>query len=163
LTLQALGFAWVAARGSLATSWIELMLALLIAGIGISMALPTVPTAVLNAVAQTDMGKASGINYMAQRLGTVFAIAIGSAVLSAHGHLGTPASATAGFQPALWSRVAFALLAALTSMTIRLAYPRCGHRNQSGRRPSKPLIHRTEENENARHPQSRRYAGRGRS
>ncbi len=118
LTLQALGFAWVAARGSLATSWIELMLALLIAGIGISMALPTVPTAVLNAVAQTDMGKASGINYMAQRLGAVFAIAIGSAVFSAHGHLGTPASVTAGFQPALWSCVAFALLAALASMAI---------------------------------------------
>jgi hypothetical protein len=55
---------------------------------------------------------------MAQRLGTVFAIAIGSAVFSAHGHLGTPASVTAGFQPALWSCVAFALLAALTSMAI---------------------------------------------
>jgi len=101
LTLQALGFAWVAARGSLATSWIELMLALLIAGIGISMALPTVPTAVLNAVAQTDMGKASGINYMAQRLGAVFAIAIGSAVFSAHGNLSDPAAVTAGFRPAL--------------------------------------------------------------
>ena len=97
LTLQTLGFTWVAARGSLATSWIELMLALLIAGIGISMALPTVPTAVLNAVAQTEMGTASGINYMAQRLGTVFAIAFGSAVFSAHGHLGSPAAVTAGF------------------------------------------------------------------
>ena len=118
LALQALGFAWVAARGSLATSWIELMLALLIAGIGISMALPTVPTAVLGAVAPAEMGKASGINYMAQRLGSVFAIAIGSAVFSAHGHLGTPAGVTAGFRPALWSCVAFALLAALTSMAI---------------------------------------------
>jgi hypothetical protein len=64
------------------------------------------------------MGKASGINYMAQRLGTVFAIAIGSAVFSANGHLGTPASVTAGFQPPLWSCVAFALLAALTSIAI---------------------------------------------
>jgi EmrB/QacA subfamily drug resistance transporter len=118
LTLQTLGLAWVAARGSLATSGIELMLALLIAGIGVSMALPTVATVVLNAVAPTDMGKASGINYMAQRLGPVFAIAIGSAVFSAYGHLGTPASVTAGFRPALWSCVAFALLAALTSMAI---------------------------------------------
>jgi EmrB/QacA subfamily drug resistance transporter len=118
LTLQALGFAWVAARGSLATSWIELMAALLVAGIGISMALPTVPTAVLSSVAQADMGKASGVNYMAQRLGAVFAIAIGSAVFSARGHLGTPASVTAGFQPALWSSVAFAGLAALTALAI---------------------------------------------
>ena len=44
-------------------------------GSGISMALPTVPTAVLSAVAPQEMGKASGVNYMAQRFGAVFAIA----------------------------------------------------------------------------------------
>ena len=118
LTLQALGFAWVAARGSLATSWIEITLALLVAGVGISMALPTVPTSVLNTVAQAEMGKASGVNYMAQRLGSVFGIAIGSAVFSAYGKLGTPESVTAGFRPALWGCVTFAVLAALTSMAI---------------------------------------------
>jgi EmrB/QacA subfamily drug resistance transporter len=115
LTLQAIGFIWVAARGSLATSWIELTVALLVAGIGISMALPTVPTAVLSAVSPEQMGKASGINYMAQRFGAVFAIAIGSAVFSATGHLGTPASVTAGFKPALWACAAFAVLAALSA------------------------------------------------
>jgi EmrB/QacA subfamily drug resistance transporter len=119
LSLQALGLTWVAARGSLATGWIELDIALLIAGIGISMALPTVPTAVLSAVAPQKMGKASGINYMAQRFGTVFAIAIASGVFSANGHLGSPASVTAGFRPALWACVAFAVLAALTAFGIR--------------------------------------------
>ena len=118
LALQALGFAWVAARGSLRTSWVELVIALLVAGVGISMALPTVPTAVLNAAPATQLGKASGINYMAQRLGTVFAIAIGSAVFSAYGHLGGPAAVTAGFRPALWSAVAFAVLAAATALAI---------------------------------------------
>jgi EmrB/QacA subfamily drug resistance transporter len=118
LTLQALGFAWVAARASLHTSWIELVLALLVAGIGISMALPTVPTAVLNAVAESEMGKASGVNFMSQRFGAVFAIAIASAVFSAYGRLGDPAAVTAGFRPALWSCVAFAALAALTSIGI---------------------------------------------
>ncbi len=116
LTLQAVGFIWVAARGSLATSWIELTIALLVAGIGISMALPTVPTAVLSAVAAEEMGKASGINYMAQRFGAVFAIAIGSAVFSAYGHLGGPASVTAGFRPALWACAGFAVLAALSAL-----------------------------------------------
>jgi EmrB/QacA subfamily drug resistance transporter len=118
LSLQAIGFIWVAARGSLATSWIELDIALLIAGIGISMALPTVPTAVLSAVAPEEMGKASGINFMAQRFGTVFAIAIASAVFSGNGHLGNPASITAGFTPALWACAAFAVLAALTAVGI---------------------------------------------
>ena len=123
LALQALGFTWVAVRGSLATSWIELTLALLVAGIGISMALPTVPTAVLSAVALPEMGKASGVNQMAQRLGTVFAIAISSAVFSAHGHLGSPAAVTAGFRPALWSCVIFAALAAVTAAGITARTP----------------------------------------
>ena len=118
LALQAVGYAWVAARGSLATSWVELVVALLVAGVGISMALPTVPTAVLSAVAQHEMGKASGVNYMAQRFGSVFSIAIASAVFSAHGHLGSPASVTAGFRPALWSCVIFAVLAAFTAIAI---------------------------------------------
>jgi EmrB/QacA subfamily drug resistance transporter len=119
LALQALGFAWVAARGSLHTSWIELVIALLVAGVGVSMALPTVPTAVLSSVAETEMGKASGISYMAQRFGAVFAIAIASAVFSAHGNLSNPTAVTAGFQPALWSCVVFATLAALSSVAIR--------------------------------------------
>jgi MFS family permease len=118
LSMLTAGFVWVAWHGSLATSWIELVIALLIAGVGISMALPTVPTAVLCAVAPQEMGKASGINYMAQRFGAVFAIAIGSAVFSANGHLGSPASVTAGFRPALWACACFAVLAALTAFCI---------------------------------------------
>ncbi len=118
LGLQAVGYLWVAARGSLATSWIELDVALLVAGVGISMALPTVPTAVLSAVAPHEIGKASGINYMAQRFGTVFALAIAGAVFSAHGHLGSPAAVTAGFRPALWACAVFAVLAAVSALGI---------------------------------------------
>jgi MFS family permease len=123
LALQALGYIWVAASGSLTTSWIELDIALLVAGIGISMALPTVPTTVLSAVAPEEIGKASGINYMAQRFGTVFALAIATAVFSAHGHLGSPAAVTAGFRPALWACICFAVAAALSGFAI--ASPRC--------------------------------------
>jgi hypothetical protein len=118
LALLTAGFTWVAVRGSLATSWVELTLALLVSGIGISMALPTVPTAVLSAVAPDEMGKASGINYMAQRLGGVFAIAISTAVFTAHGNLGTPASVTSGFKPALAACAGFALLATLSATAI---------------------------------------------
>jgi EmrB/QacA subfamily drug resistance transporter len=115
LWLQAVGLIWVAWRGSLGTSWIELAIALLVAGIGLSMALPTVPTAVLSAVAPHEMGKASGINYTAQRFGAVFAIAIGSTVFGTYGGFGSPAAVTAGFKPALWAGAAFAVLAALAA------------------------------------------------
>jgi EmrB/QacA subfamily drug resistance transporter len=118
LALQALGFVWVAARGSLDRSWIELDVALLIAGIGVSMALPTVPAAVLDAVAPHEMGKASGIYYMAQRFGTVFAVAVASAVFSAHGHLGSPTGVNAGFRPALWVCACFAVLAAVSALAM---------------------------------------------
>jgi EmrB/QacA subfamily drug resistance transporter len=118
LSMLTAGFAWVALRGSLATSWIEIVVALLIAGVGISMALPTVPTAVLSAVAPDEMGKASGINYMAQRFGAVFAIAIGSTVFATYGGLGSPAAVTAGFKPALWACAAFAALAALAAVAM---------------------------------------------
>jgi len=108
----------LALRGSLSTNWVELVIALLIAGVGISMALPTVPTAVLNAVAPDELGKASGINYMMQRLGPAVAIAVASAVFAAYGHLATPASVTDGFKPALAACAGFALLAALGALTI---------------------------------------------
>jgi membrane protease YdiL (CAAX protease family) len=64
------------------------------------------------------MGKASGINYMAQRFGAVFAIAIGSAVFTGYGHFGSPESVTAGFKPALWACAALALLAAVSALAI---------------------------------------------
>jgi len=135
LTLQATGFIWVAARGTLSTSWIELTVALLVSGIGISMALPTVPTAVLSAVSPEDMGKAAGINYMAQRFGAVFAIAIGSAIFSTYGHLGTPASVTAGFRPALWACAAFAVLAAVSAAAITPRKPATAAHLDTGELP----------------------------
>ena len=48
----------------------------------------------------------------------MFAIAIASAVFSAHGNLSNPSAVTAGFRPALWSCVVFATLAALSSVAI---------------------------------------------
>ena len=76
------------------------------------------PTAVLNAVAPRELGKASGINYMMQRFGAVFAVAVASAVFAAFGNLGTPAGVTDGFKPALAACAGFALLAALSALAI---------------------------------------------
>lgn len=82
------------------------------------MARPTVPAAALDAVAPRQMGKASGINHMAQRFGTVFALAIASVVFAASGHFGSPAAVTAGFRPAMWTCPCFAVLAALCAIAL---------------------------------------------
>jgi MFS family permease len=118
LLLQAIGFGWVALRASAGGNTVGLVLALLVSGIGISMALPTVPTAVLSAVTPAEMGKASGISNMMQRFGAVFAIAITSAVFAANGHLGSPASITSGFRPAMAVAAALSLLGAICALAI---------------------------------------------
>ncbi len=118
LLLQAAGLGWAALKASPGASTLQLVLALVVAGIGISMALPTVPTAVLSAVAPAEMGKASGINNMMQRFGAVFAIAIVSSVFAANGHLGSPASVTGGFRPALAVSAALSLLGAITALAV---------------------------------------------
>jgi EmrB/QacA subfamily drug resistance transporter len=111
--LQGAGFAFVAFAASLEPSYIELVLALLVAGVGISMTLPTVPTAVLSAVEPAEMGMASGVNTMMQRFGAVFGIAAGVAVFSAYGGLDSAAEVTAGFRPAVGVVAAGFALAAL--------------------------------------------------
>ena len=118
LLLQAAGFAWVALRASATYSSLGLVLALLVAGIGISMALPTVPTAVLSSVVPAEMGKASGIINMMQRFGAVFAIALASSVFAAFGHLGSPDGVTAGFRPALAVAAVLSLLGAIAALAV---------------------------------------------
>jgi EmrB/QacA subfamily drug resistance transporter len=123
LTLQAVGFAWVAAIASPHSSLVVLLLALFLAGAGISMALPAVPTAVLSAVAPEEMGTASGVNNMMQRFGSVFAVAIASSVFTAYGHLGTPTSVTDGFRPAIAVSALLSLLGALTALALKKRTP----------------------------------------
>ncbi|HLH66463.1 MAG TPA: DHA2 family efflux MFS transporter permease subunit [Solirubrobacteraceae bacterium] len=120
LALQAIGFAWVALIGTPGASLLELLLALFVAGAGTSMALPTVPTAVLSSVPAAEMGKASGINNMMQRFGGVFAVAIESAVLTSYAHAGTAANVavTDGFRPAVVVSAVLALLGALSAIAL---------------------------------------------
>jgi EmrB/QacA subfamily drug resistance transporter len=123
LLVQAIGLGWAALKASAGAGGVELMLPLLAAGIGISMALPTVPTAVLSAVAPAEMGKASGIINMMQRFGAVFAIAAASSVFAAYGHLGSPVSVTDGFRPALAVCAALSLLGAITALAVTARRP----------------------------------------
>jgi EmrB/QacA subfamily drug resistance transporter len=116
--LQTLGFVWVASTASLSPSYTEIVLALLVAGSGISMVLPTAPTAVLNSVAPHEMGKASGINNMMQRFGAVFAIAIGSTVFAAYGSLDSPGQVADGFKPAFAACAALSLLATFAALAV---------------------------------------------
>jgi EmrB/QacA subfamily drug resistance transporter len=119
LVLQAAGFCWVAVQASATAANADIVVALLLAGIGISAALPTVPAAVLGSVGPAEMGKASGVSNMMQRFGAVFAVAIAGSAFAAFGHLGTPADVTSGFKPAIAVAAALSLLGAVTGLGIR--------------------------------------------
>jgi EmrB/QacA subfamily drug resistance transporter len=119
LTLQALGFGWVALRVGGGLGYGELAGALAVAGAGIGMALPTAPTAVLSAVARHELGIASGVASTLQRFGAVFATAVATAVLSGAGGLGSAAAITAGMGPALGVCAGISLCGALVSLGIR--------------------------------------------
>jgi MFS family permease len=118
LALLGAGFLWVAISASLHPSYSTLVIALFIAGAGISMSIPTVPAAVLGAVDPAETGAASGTNNMLQRFGAVFGIAVASSVFSAYGKLGSPASFTAGFRPGIAVAAVLALLGALAGLGV---------------------------------------------
>lgn len=118
MLLQAAGLAWFALAASASAGYAALVVPLVVAGVGISMAMPTTPAAALGAVAPDDLGRASGTNGTLQRFGGVFGIATVTAVFSAHGRLGTPADFEAGFQPALAVAAGLSLLGAATALAV---------------------------------------------
>ena len=118
MTVQAIGLSWVALLATIHAPYGPFVLPLLIAGIGISMALPIAPAAVLSAVAPADMGKASGVNSTLQRFGSAFAVAIAAAVFAANGHIGSPAAFTSGFRPSLTVIAVLSLVGAVSALAI---------------------------------------------
>jgi EmrB/QacA subfamily drug resistance transporter len=118
MLLQGVGLIWVALEASTTASYAGFIPPLVIAGIGVSMVLPTAATATLNAVAPRDMGKASGANSTLQRFGGAFGIAVTTAVFAANGHLGVPASFVAGFRPALVVAGVLSLLGVVSAVAV---------------------------------------------
>ena len=118
MLLQGVGLAWMALVANTGVGYGQLVLPLVVGGIGISMAIAATPTAVMSAVAPRDMGKASGANSTFQRFGSVFGVAVTTAVFAANGHLGTPASFTAGFRPALALAAGFSVLGAVSALAV---------------------------------------------
>jgi MFS family permease len=118
LTLQAAGLGWFVLQATGQPSYGTLVLPLIVAGLGISMALPTVSAAALGAVRSADLGKASGANTTLQRFGGAFGVAIVTAVFTANGRLDLPAAFQAGFRPALAVAAGLSLAGAATALLV---------------------------------------------
>jgi EmrB/QacA subfamily drug resistance transporter len=116
LAMQAIGLGWIAAVVTADTSYTQLGLAFVVAGIGIGMVFPTVANAVLGSVPLSETGVASGTNSTVRELGGVLGVAVLAAVFARHGSYSSPRVFVDGFSPALWVGVGFSALGMLAAM-----------------------------------------------
>ena len=116
LFLQAVGIAWIALIAAPALAYAELVVPLIVAGAGVSMAMPASQNAVLNAVAKTEIGKASGTFNMLRFLGGVFGIAITVAAFAGTGGVASPEAFSSGFARAIAVAAALSLSGAVAGL-----------------------------------------------
>ncbi len=119
LLMQAIGLGWIVHLADTSASYASFVVPFVIAGVGISMALPCVPAAGLNAVPPELLGKAAGTLNTMQQFGAVFGVAVVTAVFNAHGSLATAATETHGYRAALTVSASASALGALMAIGIR--------------------------------------------
>jgi hypothetical protein len=110
--------AWTAIVAAPGMAYIGLVAPLVLAGAGISMSIPALQSAVLNAVAPADIGRASGVSMMMRQLGGVFGVAIAASVFTGAGSYASPSAFGDGFGPALAVAAGFSVLGALSAVAL---------------------------------------------
>ena len=115
LALQAAGLLWIALVAGPSTEYLELVPALMVAGAGVSMAMPATANAAVNAVAPDQIGKAAGVNSTLRELGGVFGIAVAVAVFAGAGGY---TAFTDGFERAMFVAAGLSLAGALAGISL---------------------------------------------
>lgn len=121
LTLQGIGMGWMAYNVAQAEPYTSSIVALVIAGCGTSMALPSGQNAVMNSVPPAFVGKAAGVFNSVRQLGGVLGIAIVSAVFAAQGGYASPDTFRDGVAPAMYVAAGLALAGAVIGSWVRRA------------------------------------------
>jgi EmrB/QacA subfamily drug resistance transporter len=101
LLLQAIGMAWIALVAAPGVAYAELIAPMVVAGAGVSMAMPAAQSSVLRSVSRDEAGKAAGIFNMLRFLGGSFAIAVVAAVFAGAGSYASPQAFSDGFAAAI--------------------------------------------------------------
>jgi EmrB/QacA subfamily drug resistance transporter len=116
LLMQAIGLGWIATTASPDMAYLKLVAPLVLAGTGVSMAMPATQNAVLGSVAAVEIGKASGVLNMGRFLGGVFGIALLVTIFAANGPTRSPANFSTGFAAAMMVASALSLLGAVAGL-----------------------------------------------
>jgi len=110
--LQAAGLGWIALIAEAGMPYGRLIAPLIVAGVGISMSLPAAQNAVVSAVPEAQIGKATGTNTTLRELGGVFGIALSAALFASAGSYASPVEFTDGFVAAMAVAAGLSLVAA---------------------------------------------------
>jgi EmrB/QacA subfamily drug resistance transporter len=118
LTLQALAMGWIALISDPGLTYSQFVLPSIVAGVGVSMAIPSAQNSVVGSVADQDVGKAAGANSMMRELGGVFGVAVGVAVFAGAGSYASPQAFLDGFAPAIAVVAALSLAGAIVALAL---------------------------------------------
>ena len=116
LLMQAAGMAWLGMIAAPGAPYASFVMPLVVAGAGVSMAIPAAQNAVLGSVAIAEIGKASGVFNTVRFLGGAFGVALMGAVFQMLGGLESPQAFADGFAPAIGTAAALSVLAAIAGM-----------------------------------------------
>jgi EmrB/QacA subfamily drug resistance transporter len=118
LVLQASGFGWILHEAHTHAGYPHFVVPFLLAGVGISMALPAPSAAGLNAAPAALLGRSAGVLNTVQQIGQATGVAVVTVVFDAHGSLDSPAQTLSGYQPALVTAATISLLGAIAALGI---------------------------------------------
>jgi EmrB/QacA subfamily drug resistance transporter len=118
LSLQAIAMGWLAAIAEPGMAYSQLLAPFILAGVGVSMAIPAAQNSVVGSIAEEAIGKAAGANSMMRELGGVFGIALAVAVFAGAGSYASPQAFTDGFSPAIFVAAGLALAGAIAGLAL---------------------------------------------
>jgi MFS family permease len=118
LGAQAVGMLWLVLVADPGVAYVQLVPGMVLAGAGLSMAMPAAQAAVLQTIAPTDMGAAAGTTSTVRQVGAVFGIAVAVAVFSTAGGYESAAAFTDGFAGAIAVSAALGLVGAAAGVLL---------------------------------------------
>jgi EmrB/QacA subfamily drug resistance transporter len=118
LLMQTIGLGWIAMIAAPTVAYPALVAPLVLAGVGVSMAMPAAQNAILSSVGIAEMGKASGVFNMGRFLGGMFGIALLVTVFAASGTTHSPATFSTGFAAAMKVAAVLSVLGALAGLAL---------------------------------------------
>jgi EmrB/QacA subfamily drug resistance transporter len=119
LGLQAVGLLLMGTLVSATSGYGTIMVPMLVSGLGIAIAFPTVTAAVMRSVSPMEVGIASGTSNTFRQVGAVFGIAIATAIFAGNGGYRTPSEFVAGYGPTLVTLGVLTLVGVVAGVAIR--------------------------------------------